>query len=257
MHVVYAELVLLDNWLLDFLLLALSCRILKRRIKLIRCSLGALIGGIYSCVAFAVPWMSSIIIKLFIAAGMTYTVTPNKRLFWRYFAAFLGAGLLAGGAGIALMYTFQTEGLGGIRYALAGIAAALILGHTLGHSYPRIKERYKLVVTVGNEQLEFTAGVDTGNVLKDKFGRSVIVVDKAEFLHQLSDAGRQAIDANDLIINTASGRSSLICIQPKETVLAEMYECQCCIALAENVHMNGCNALLGTELRLYKIRGKQ
>lgn len=56
MYVVYAELVLLDNWLLDFLLLALSYRVLQRRIKLLRCSIGAIIGGLYSCAALAIPW---------------------------------------------------------------------------------------------------------------------------------------------------------------------------------------------------------
>ena len=258
MYVVYAELVLLDNWLLDFLLLALSCRVLQRRIKLLRCSIGAIIGGLYSCAALAIPWMSHIIIKLFIAAGMTYAAAPDRRLFWKYFAAFLGVGLLAGGAGMALMYTFQIESFGGARYALAGITAALILGHTLGHSYPKIKERYKLAVIFGNEQLEFTAGVDTGNALKDKFGRSVIVVDKADFLSQLSEAQRQAINTMhaQLIVNTASGRSGLVCIEPERIVLAGTYECRCCIALAENVNMSGCNALLSTELKHYKIRGK-
>ena len=258
MHVVYAELVLLDNWLIDFILLALSYIVLQRRVRVVRCALGALAGGAYSCIAFAFPWMSSIFIKLAAAVVIVAIASPERRLTAKFLAAFLGAGLLAGGAALAAMYSFNIYSFGGVRFTLIGIVAAFLLGKALGHSYPRMRSIYELNITLHGEQVTLKAGVDTGNKLRDALGRSVIVVDSERLLSQLTEETRETISQESSRFNivTASGLSSVPCVEPERIILANKFECQCCLALAERIRMDGCNALLSSDLRLYRIRGE-
>lgn len=69
MPVIYLDVLVVLNWFIDFLLLSSTSRILRLPFKRWRLVLGALLGGISSCLIFlpAMPFYLSMLVKL--AAG--------------------------------------------------------------------------------------------------------------------------------------------------------------------------------------------
>lgn len=66
MPVIYLDVLVVLNWFIDFLLLSSTSRILRLPFKRWRLVLGALLGGISSCLIFlpAMPFYLSMLVKL-------------------------------------------------------------------------------------------------------------------------------------------------------------------------------------------------
>ena len=71
MQHLYIELIFIDNFLLDFLLLLLSCRICEKHAHALQLCIGASIGGTYSAIALYMPILTAAPCKIVIAALMS------------------------------------------------------------------------------------------------------------------------------------------------------------------------------------------
>ncbi|MFR9207170.1 MAG: sigma-E processing peptidase SpoIIGA [Lachnospiraceae bacterium] len=67
MQTVYIELILLDNFLMDFIILFFSVRLSERRVKIWRIILSALLGGIYSITAVLFYSLRSMMLKILVS----------------------------------------------------------------------------------------------------------------------------------------------------------------------------------------------
>ena len=134
MQKVYVEFVLLDNFLMDFLLLYLALRFSEKKARLGRVCGGAALGAVYAAAAVALPFLQSFPCKLLVSLLMLLCARTWKpwKNFLRTAALFYAATFLFGGACFAAMYFFSRETYSGafinlpvLRYLLLGGTAAV------------------------------------------------------------------------------------------------------------------------------------
>ena len=111
MKKVYIELVLLDNFLMDFVILFFAVRLSEKRVQFSRISLGAGIGAVYSAFALGFPLLSGLFIKC-MALGLM-CLPLGARPFKRYLLR----------CGLALLCSFLFGGC--IFFAMLALGAPL------------------------------------------------------------------------------------------------------------------------------------
>lgn len=266
---VYVELVLLDNLLMDFILLYFAVRFSERRVVLWRVLLGALAGAVYAAAAVAVHALMLLPIKLAVLAGMCALARGVRplRTFLHTLASALCAGLLLGGAVLAAVYVLGGSVSGGLiclpglRYLLAGgCCGALLLEYVLRRPKLCTGEVYRVCAVICGETICLAAMLDTGNRLRDLAGGGVIVADRKAVLSQLSPALRCEIEAwpqntrpamRPFYCETAGGDAVLPAVLPDSLTIScaqSEYAAKAYIALG-SLHGGDFNAVLSGAIR--------
>ncbi|HEY3315577.1 MAG TPA: sigma-E processing peptidase SpoIIGA [Bacillota bacterium] len=191
---VYADIFLIENFLIDLALLWAAAGLARRPARPWRLALGAALGAGYALFALAGPWPMArgLMARLLVAAAML--AAAFCPVGWGVFAGLLAYLLLTavflGGTVLALSLLTSSIGL---RVALgpadtgwwtiaAGLAIAFIGGRAAwAHFRRRAGEEGRLLqleVEIDRRRADFTALVDTGNQLQDPFsGHPVVVVE--------------------------------------------------------------------------------
>ncbi|MBE6684636.1 MAG: hypothetical protein E7592_03165 [Ruminococcaceae bacterium] len=237
---VYADLLFLINFSMDYLCLYICVRILRRKMRLGRMLLAASIGGIYSVVSLfltaSVPF--SLLIDVGISLIMCAIVFSDKG---RRFSStllclflFIGISMMTGGCMTAIfnllnrlnlpLGDIEADGISTYLFAaLAAIAGLISLGSGELISRRSAVKECLLTITIEGKTLTLRALADSGNLVKDALsGKAVILIDRAELckitdLKQFDDFAR-GIEPTPLKIrglrlipiNTASGRGMLV-----------------------------------------------
>ncbi len=178
---VYAEVVVLINFLVDFLLLLGAGRLSGLPVKPGRAALGALLGGLYAlaCLLPGFSFLGNVLWGLVFLAGMVavaYGIHIHAlRQGLLFFLLSMALGGLASGIG------------GGSFWVLLLTGAGLWLLCRLGFGGGKPGERYLPVrVSHRGKELALTALVDTGNTLTDPVsGCPVLVADSRTALQLL------------------------------------------------------------------------
>lgn len=125
--VIYADILLVLNWWLDFLLLLGVRRALGVVAKPWRLALGALIGALSACTLFLppMPWWLSLLVKLVAAAAMVFIAFS-----WQSWRSFCRQGLLLFGFSAGL------SGLCGALYFFAAPADFYVFNGVVYYSVP-------------------------------------------------------------------------------------------------------------------------
>ncbi len=243
---VYADLLFLINFSMDYLCLYICAKIMRRKMRLPRMLLSSAIGGIYSVVSLFLPAQSiiSLIIDALVCVVMCAIVfsEPSRRASSTLLCSFLyvGISMMTGGCMTAIfnllnrldlpLGNVESDGISTYLFAILAAVAGIISlrsGELISHR-SAIKE-CKLTVTLVGKQLTVQALSDSGNLVKDPLsGKNVVIIDREE-LSKLTDlqifdsfvAG--ATNESSTIkglrvipINTAGGRSLLTaCIPDK------------------------------------------
>lgn len=195
--VVYADILIAVNMIVNYLLLRASAAVTGSDGKTVRFFLSAAAGGFFSLIIFVdgIPMILNAVIKLAFLAFMVAVAFGAKTLkaFVKNCAAFFIANFVFAGIMLAVC-TFIAPNRAlyknGVVYFDINIITLLAVSllcygiltvlSRFAKSRAPVQCMYELTVTYGQNEARCTALYDTGNGLKDSFsGRPVIIVDKS------------------------------------------------------------------------------
>lgn len=191
---VYADLLFLINFSMDFLCLYLTARFLRLRIRPALITLAAAIGGVYSVVSLFLPFgrLLTALIDFSVCAllcGVTYfSKTKKPRQFAKEIFVYILVSMALGGIMTALFNLLNKLDLplqsGGdsisswlfLLLAIVSGAAAMSSGNILRRMAARKIMNVRIVFD--RKSVAFSGMTDTGNVLRDPAsGKPVIITD--------------------------------------------------------------------------------
>ncbi len=212
---IYVELVFLDNFIINFLILLLSSLLTRSKIRWGRISISAAIGGIYACAVFGTSGLAiSVFVKVAVSLIMCFIAYYGKdtKAFLKNTCAFYITSFVLAGAVYATTFCFRQPQVFGTafmvrppaRYILLGLGAGAALTALFSRVRKRVlhRERHSadLVLEYKGRREKLRAFVDTGNILRDPInGLSVVFVTIA--------AAKKLFDKDTLdILNCSSGK---------------------------------------------------
>lgn len=255
----YIELILADNFAIDFLLLYASMRSSAARVKPLRLSLAALAGGVYAVLSYVCGILGIFPVKLAfgivmcgVAAGFSRRMLKDVAV--RFFAvSFIFAGVSFGIAAAAGDSAADGH-MRIIRLLLIGGVIAVTVYESLIRRVYTPKGICTAEACFGGSSVVFSAVPDPCAVLKDGGGGGVILADKSLFADRAELFIRQKkYKTRSFYIRTASGTKRLTGIMPDELTITDgerVYGAKAYIVLAENIEIDGCRALLGRGIRM-------
>jgi stage II sporulation protein GA (sporulation sigma-E factor processing peptidase) len=274
MNQVYVELVLLDNFLMDYLLLHFALRFSEKRVFILRAAAGAGIGALYAVFAVIFPFLTLLPIKLLMSIVMCIAARGLRHFKALAYTvvAFIILSFLFGGAILAAMYAVNGYVSGAfinlpvLRYLLIGGAVACVALELILRR-PKVKpnEDYLIKAQILGETVELSAILDTGNDLKDLAGGGVIVADLNAVIRQVSDSVKKEIKAyphsSKLIMrpftySSIGGNGSMPGLLPDKLILKtsdRQYLVKAYIVLSGEISLKGHSALLSSNLRLIPV----
>ena len=265
MQVIYADVLVIVNIYINYILLRLCSKIARREAKSLRLFSASLVGGLYSLIILidSVPdWLITVtklvvgVLMLVIAFGF-----GNKRAFLRLTGAFLLVDIAFAGLMLALWLIFAPSTmvyccgivyfnintmtlliLTVVCYLITGLAAKLIAFKTPKNTV------YRLTVRFCSSEFICHAFFDTGNTLTEPFsGYPVIIIDptvKDENGISLSEVFDKSGKLCRIIpCSTLGQRSALTAFRPDSVKISGL-ECEfetnkVYIALSKDKILNG------------------
>lgn len=211
---VYADILFLINFSMDFLCLFLTSQLLHLRLYPIKSILSAIIGGVYSVTALFIcaPKLIEILIDISICALMCsvgFGVSPLRfKRIGRLLCTYLCCAVALGGIMTALFNLLNrlelTVNSGGdsisswlflLLAAISGITAMRGMAFLKRNPHRKLTE---LDIYLCGKKITLKGMTDTGNMLYDPVsGRPVIVTDITSSLPLLPDPLKRAIISGD------------------------------------------------------------
>lgn len=185
---VYVDLLILLNFLVDFLLILGTNRLCGYPPSLKRSLAAAGVGGVYAgaCVLPGFGFLAGVLWRLVSLVLMSLVAFGAEINSLRRGTLFLLLSMALGG----VAHGFGTGGFVSLLLAAAGICMMCMVGfqgRVDGKRYIPVN------ISLGNKKISLSALVDTGNSLRDPIsGRSVLVVD-AEAAWKLLELDEQAL----------------------------------------------------------------
>lgn len=226
---IYVDLIFFVNFAYDFLLLLTVGIVLKRKVKIYRHLISALIGGLSIFLLF-LPWNDNILFIFKIITSLIMCIVSFKfisinytfnNLFYLYMCSIILAGFLYF---LDLEFSYAHEGLIfffegiSINYVLLIIIAPIVLYFYI-QSSKKLKSTYNLYYHLDlyfdDIKIHCLSLFDNGNSLKDPVtGKAVIIVNK-KLLRGISHIR----DPMYIPFNTVSGTGIMKCYKPSYIIL--------------------------------------
>ena len=194
---IYIDVVLLENLCMNYIILFATGYILKIKINHIRLVISALIGGVYSILAYTdiLKIYSNFILKIILSIIMVYVGYKAKKIksLIKQLVFFYLTSFVFGGCAFALLYFVKPEKIlikNGVYVGTYPLKIALlggIVGFVLTNiSFHFVKTKlakkniyYNINIYFEEKKVSTKALLDTGNMLKDPItSMPVIVVEK-------------------------------------------------------------------------------
>lgn len=256
---IYVDLIIILNFILDFLLLLSLSLILKRNAKILRLLLGALIGGI--SIVFLFINVSSLelffykvfisILMILISFGFKNIKYTFKNMVYLYLLSIiLGGGLYFINDELA----YKNEGLiffhngFSINVLIIIIASPIILFLYIKDSRKhkeRISKLYEVTITFLNgKKVNVTGFLDTGNNLYDPYKKRPILIISKDVLKNYHP---RIILVPCVTVNK---ESMLKCFRVKKIVInKEVIEDECLLGISDNnFGLDGVDLLLHNKI---------
>ena len=199
--VIYADILIVINIIVNYLLLRASAAITGTQFKPVRFLLAAGLGGVFSLVIFIenIPVFLNAVIKILFLASIVLVAFGAKSLkaFLKCCASFFLANFAFAGIMLAISIMFAPESAiykNGIVYfniniftlTVTSVACYAVLSIINRFSKSKTPEKsiYPLRITYGSRTVEGKALLDTGNTLCDCFsGKPAIITEKMFVSH--------------------------------------------------------------------------
>lgn len=200
--VVYADILVILNMIVDYLLLSVSGAILKNRPSLVRQLAAAAVGGVSSLYIFAPDY--GVFVALFYRAAVccvmvlcAFGLQRTKR-FLRGVGVLLLVTCAYGGIMTAFWSFFRPKGMTVANsvvyfnispaFLIGASVAAYLLFMLLSAVFSRsakLAETCEITVTAAGESILMEGIVDTGNSIRDVFGSSEVIIADSESVKAL------------------------------------------------------------------------
>lgn len=189
--VLYADVLFLIDFCMDYLSLYAAGKLLSLPMKLGRTVLAALLGGLYGVLAvlLRVDGFPGVLVAVGISLGMTlvaFGMREGVRGLFRTAFTVWGAGVLLGGAMTAISGLFGTSGeyaAGGGSLLVSILLAMLGLARFSRQRFTR--GTAEVVITAGEVRWEGKGLLDSGNLLTDPIGGHPVILLRAEAARSL------------------------------------------------------------------------
>jgi len=200
---IYLDVVLIENLCMNYIILFATGYILKIKIKHIRLIISALIGGIYSILAYTevLEIYSNIAMKLILSIVMVYVAysPKNIKLLSKQILIFYLTSFVFGGTAFALLYFVKPQDIlmqDGVLIGTYPLKIALlggIVGFTITViAFKIVKYRIskndmfcEIEIFFGEKSVKLKAMLDTGNMLKDPITRMPVIVVEKDILYEI------------------------------------------------------------------------
>ncbi|MGI6421903.1 MAG: sigma-E processing peptidase SpoIIGA [Syntrophomonadaceae bacterium] len=203
---VYADMTLLINFIMDFIILWATARMARTTPVLSRIGVAAFLGGLYA-VGYLLPFLQGFYTfpaKILFSCLMLLIALPldSWELFKRAFVFFYAINFMVAGASIACSYMVQAYNLNSHYLWLgAGILSALLIG-IFGGKW--ISQRiipgllkFKVEMVFDQKSCSGKGFLDTGNNLRDPLTNKPVIVAEYDLLKEcLPEDVKEAIKRN-------------------------------------------------------------
>ncbi len=254
--VIYLDILLIINFIFDFLLLLTVNIALKRYAKIGRLILGTLLGSI-TLICLFIPLNSYLmsLLKLGIALGMLIMAFGYKNIKYTFYNLiyFYMTSIILGGFLYYLKVEYNIDnslyykGIS-ISYLVILIIAPVILLVFL-KSLKMLKKiknyYYKVTIIFKDYQLSITGFLDTGNKLIDPYtNKPIILINKKLIQSKINIRSPMYVP-----INTVNSHGLLECIKPQKVIIDNKEFNNYLIGLSTySFKMNGIDCLLNAKL---------
>ena len=200
---IYLDVVLIENLCMNYIILFATGYILKTKVKHIRLIISALIGGIYSILAYTqiLAAYSNVFMKLILSVVMIYIayIPKNIKLLAKQITIFYLTSFVFGGTAFALLYFVKPQDIlikDGVFIGTYPLKIAL-LGGIVGFvitviAFKVVKYRIskndmfcEIEIFFGENSVKVRAMLDTGNMLKDPITRMPVIVVEKDILYEI------------------------------------------------------------------------
>ncbi|MCF6464106.1 sigma-E processing peptidase SpoIIGA [Clostridium sp. Cult1] len=194
---IYAEYLLIENIIINFIILYVTNKITRTKTSKLRLFIAALVGSIYTLVAFfpSLEFMGKFIIKFSVSILMIILAFNPERLnsFLKQLSTFYLTSFVFAGTVIGIFYilnnkfTFSKFSFGNsnelIMFLTLGIGLAIILIRSILENFLiKINKENcitNITISLNNKEIDLTALIDTGNSLKEPISQKPVII--AEF----------------------------------------------------------------------------
>ena len=200
---IYLDVVLLENLCMNYIIIFATGYIMKIQMKQWKNILSALIGGIYSIVAYLdiLPIYSSLFMKAFLSIVMVYLAYNAKgiKILFKQLIIFYLTSFVFGGCAFALLYFIKPQNIllkNGVYVGIYPLKIALlegIVGFIITHiAFKIVKTKlrkkdmiYNINLKIDDKETTLTAMLDTGNLLRDPITKIPVIVVERDKLYNI------------------------------------------------------------------------
>ena len=199
---IYIDVVLIENLIMNYIILLATGIILKEKIKTLRLFLASLLGAIYSVVAYMsiLEIYSSMILKIILSILIVYIAFNPQTIkkMWKDILIFYLTSFVFGGAAFALIYIVKPQdilmknglflGTYPLKTIILGAIIAFIIiiaAFSVVKSKITKKDMFtQIEIQLNEKNIETTAMIDTGNLLKEPITNAPVIVIEHTLLYE-------------------------------------------------------------------------
>lgn len=200
---IYLDVVLIENLIMNYIILFATGYILKIKLNHIRLIISALLGGIYSILAYmeVLEIYTNFFMKILLSVVMVYLAynAKNIKLLLKQITIFYLTSFVFGGCSFALLYFVKPQEilmrngmligtyplkiavLGGI----VGFAISVIAFKVVKRKLNKKDMFCDITVFIGEKKIKAKSMIDTGNMLKDPITRMPVIVVEKDILYEI------------------------------------------------------------------------
>lgn len=198
---IYIDIVLIENLIMNYIILLATGIAAKIQIKHIRLIIASLLGAIYTVISYmkVLEIYSNFLLKLLLSIIIIYIAyNPQRtRKMWKMLLIFYMVSFVFGGAAFALIYFIKPQdiimknglflGTYPLKTVILGaiVAFSLIIG-TFKILKSKISKKdiiCSIEINLNNKKIKTNALIDTGNMLKEPFSNTPVVVIEKTLLY--------------------------------------------------------------------------
>lgn len=200
---IYIDVVLIENLCMNYIILFSTSYILKIKRNHFRLIISALLGGVYSILAYMqiVEIYSNFFIKIILSVAMVYIAynAKNIKLLMKQIVIFYLTSFVFGGCAFALLYFVKPQEIlmkNGMYIGTYPLKIALlggIVGFTITVvAFKVVKYRMtkkdmfcEITIYMKEKSVKAKAMIDTGNMLKEPISRMPVIVVEKDILYEI------------------------------------------------------------------------
>ena len=200
---IYIDVVLIENLCMNYIILFSTSYILKIKRNHFRLIISALLGGVYSILAYMqiVEIYSNFFIKIILSIAMVYIAynAKNIKLLMKQIVIFYLTSFVFGGCAFALLYFVKPQeilmkngmyiGTYPLKIALlggiVGFAITVVAFKVVKYRMTKKDMFCEITIYMKEKSIKAKAMIDTGNMLKDPISRMPVIVVEKDILYEI------------------------------------------------------------------------